>query len=421
MSTPSPHRPLTPFSLSRRAQVLLLAAGALLALGLFIAVPGIASLSVDHASSPGKPEAANGFRPTDAQWSGFAQTKVETVLFHSEEDTEGRIATNDDTTTPVFSQFSGRVVRVFAKAGDVVKPGDPLLAVQASEFVQGQNDLITAASAVTTAQAQARLAETAEKRQHALFDAKGGALKDWQQAQVDLSNAQGALRTAEISLAAVRNRLRILGKSDTGIAALETAASRAMVSEAIIPAPIGGTVIQRQVGVGQYINSASSGGGPVFSIGDLNTVWLVANVREENAPAMRLGQSAEVRIMAYPDKVFHARLAYIAPNIDPATRRLAVRAEVDNSDGALKPEMFARFRITTSDDNPAPAVPEAAVIREGETARVWVGQSDKTVVARLIRTGRTRDGAVEVLSGLAPGEMVISGGALFIDRAAKAP
>ena len=96
-----------------------------------------------------------------------------------------------------------------------------MLSVEATELVQAQNDLINAVSALHTTQAQLNLAQTTEKRQHDLYDSKGAPLKDWQQSQVDLATAEGSFRSAQIALAAVRNRLRILGKSDADIAAIE--------------------------------------------------------------------------------------------------------------------------------------------------------------------------------------------------------
>jgi len=371
-----------------------------------------------RATEPPPPPGS--FRPSDGQWAALTLAPVIRTLFQTERETDGRIAANDDSTTPVFSPLSGRVSRIQAHAGDRVQAGDPLAVVEASEFVQAQNDLVAARAAKITADAQAALAETAERRQHDLFDAKGGALKDWQQAQVDLAAARGQARTADIALAAARNRLRILGKTDAEIARLDRAPEARMGAESTVRAPIGGTVIQRQVGLGQYIQSGASGGAsPIFSIGDLSTVWLVANVREADAPLMRVGLPVEVRIEALPGRVFHARLAYVAPSIDPATRRLPVRAEVDNPDGLLKPEMFARFRILGGNETLAPAVPDRAVVREGDEARVWVADPTTRLLAlRRIRTGRTTDDLVEVSEGLAPGETVVSGGALFIDRAA---
>jgi cobalt-zinc-cadmium efflux system membrane fusion protein len=361
------------------------------------------------------------FRATERQWAGLKTVPVSMAVFRDRQDTDGKIALDDDTTTPVFSPYSGRVTKVFVKAGDRVESGTPLFAVQASEYVQGQNDLVTALASLNTARAQLRLAETAEQRQHQLFDAKGGALKDWQQAQLDLANAQGSLRSAEIAVASTRNRLRILGKSDAEIRAIESTPDAGRFgSVALVTAPIGGTVIQRQIGIGQYIGSSSGGGTQVFAIGDLSMVWLVGNLREADAGSARLGQAVEVRVPAYPDRVFRATLTYVAPSIDPNTRRLAVRAEVENADRALKPEMFAQFSIMTGGEATAMAIPEEAIVYEGNAARVWVAGDDKTIALRRIRPGRSRDGLVEVASGLEPGETVVTSGALFIDRAAKA-
>ncbi|MBV9490017.1 MAG: efflux RND transporter periplasmic adaptor subunit, partial [Verrucomicrobia bacterium] len=130
-------------------------------------------------------------------------------------------------------------------------------------------------------------------------------------------------------------------------------------------------------------------------------------------------EPVEVHVLAFPGRVFKARLTYVAPAIDPNTHRLPVRAEVENPDGALKPEMFATFSIITGNAVNAPAVPEEAVVYEGQMARVWVAGKDKTLGLRQIQTGRTQDGVIEVLAGLEPGESVVTSGSLFIDRAAK--
>ena len=404
--------------LSQRAQIALLAAVALLAVAPLIVVPVIRSHWGAREEVATAPLAPGTFRPTDAQWAGLRITPVQEETFRAELATDGKIAGNDDTTTPVFSPYSGRVTKLFVKAGDRVAKGDPLLGVAASEFVQGQNDLIAAIAALNTARSQLKLTTVNEKRQHELYDAKAGALKDWQQAQSDLETARSNARSAEIGLAAVRNRLHILGQGDDQINALETA--RSMSADAIVAAPISGTVLQRQVGLGQYINSGASGApNLLFSIGDLSTVWLLANVRESDAPRMRVGDAVEVRVLAYPGRVFKAKLAYVAPSVDPATHRLPVRAEVENPDGELKPEMFASFSIITGNDASAPAVPEDAVVYEGDSARVWVARDDKSLALREIRVGRVSDGRVEVVAGLEPGEKVVTSGSLFIDRAAK--
>lgn len=408
--------------LSRHMQVLVLAVAAA---AIALLAGGAATYKHFFAaekSAPQAPPAAPGtFRPTKEQWAGLKVMSVEVKTFRSEQITDGNIAINEDTTTPVFSPYSGRVTRVIAKLGDKVRTGEPLMAVQASEIVQAQNDLVAALATMNTARSQLRLAEANEKRQHELYLAKSGALKDWLQSQADLTTAQNALRSAETARAAARNRLRILGKSAAEIQAQEDSPNtQQMNPEAVVRAPISGTVVQRQVGLGQYIASAAGGAStPVYSIGNLSTVWLIANVRETDARTVSLGQPVEVRVLAYSGRVFKARLTWIAPAIDTTTRRLPVRAEVENPDGALKPMMFASFSIITGGEVAAPAVPQSAVIYEGDKARVWVALDDGSVAARSITVGRTNEGMVEVTQGLTAGEKIVASGTLFIDRAAQ--
>jgi cobalt-zinc-cadmium efflux system membrane fusion protein len=361
------------------------------------------------------------FRPTQQQWRGLKIEPVTVRPFRSEQVTEGTIAVDDDLTTPVFSHYSGRVTKVVAMLGDVVEPGAPLFVIHASEFVQAQNDLITALANLQTARSQLTMAQTTEKRTHELYLAQGGSLKDWQQAQTDLITAQNTVRADEIALHAVRNRLRILGKTDQEIASLEAQPTQKLDPVAVVTAPIRGTITQRQIGVGQYINSEASGAtNPVFTISDLSTVYLIANVREVDAQLMQIGLPLEVQVLAYPDRLFKGKISWVAPSIDPNTHRLPVRAEVENPDGALKPGMFANFSIITGQASTAPAVPLSAIIYEGELARVWVAGDGDTLALREIHTGRTSDGVVEAVSGLSAGEKVVTSGTVFIDRAAKA-
>jgi cobalt-zinc-cadmium efflux system membrane fusion protein len=353
-----------------------------------------------HEAPAAAPSPPGTFRASAQQLKTLAVETVQTHGFVSEELTEGKIGVNGDRATPVFSPYSGRVTRVIAGLGDTVRAGAPLATLEASEFVQAQTDLKSAA-------AQVKLARITETRKHALFDAKGGSLQDWQQAQADLT-------TAETALNSVRNRLRILGKSDSEIADLEKAQTINPV--AVLMAPIAGVVVDRQVGPGQYLQSGSST--PVFTIANPASVWLLANVREADAGLMKLGQSMEVRVLAYPKRTFKARVTYIAALVDSVTHRLPVRAEIDNHDLALKPEMFANFRIVTGDAEQSPAVPAAAVVYEGDAAHVWVVAGDGLLELRAIRTGRSNDGLIEVLEGLKPGERIVTKGGLFIDQAA---
>jgi cobalt-zinc-cadmium efflux system membrane fusion protein len=408
-----------PRSLPRRRQFVILGIAAAAIIVILIGSSLVRALFTPK-EQPAAAQEPGTFQPTKEQLAGLKIMPVALASFHSQQSTDGKIATNDETTTPVFSPFSGRVTRLIAKPGDVVQAGQPLFAIQASEFVQAQNDLIAADAGLKTADAQLKLAEATEKRERAVYEARGAALKDLLQSQSDLVNAQGAHRSAEIALAAVRNRLRILGKTEKEIAVIESAPNNLKMSpETIVTAPIGGTIIQRQVSPGQYINSEANGASvPVYSIGDLSTVWLVANVREVDAPQMQVGQPVDVTVPAYPGRIFKAHLAYVGSVVDDASRRVTVRAEVENTDGALKPGMFAHFTITTSPNSDAPGVPEMAVVYEGDSAHVWVLRGDGRIALRPVKTGRSLNGLVEIVDGLKAGENIVTSGTLFIDRAA---
>src|SRR5262245_54393241 len=219
---------------------------------------------------PPQSQAAPGtFRLTPQQMASLKTAAVVMMNFRAEQITDGKIALNAERTTPVFSPYSGRVTRVLANLGDQGARGTPLLAVAATEFVQAQNDFITAVTALSTARSQLTLAQINEQRKHALLEAKAGALQDWQQSQAELATAENNVRAAQTALAAVRNRLRILGKTEAEIAALESTQKAEPV--AFVYAPISGRVTDRQVGLGQYIQS--NGANPLFLIGDLSTVW----------------------------------------------------------------------------------------------------------------------------------------------------
>lgn len=375
-----------------------------------------------HAEATAATGSPDLFRPTAAQWRDFDVRMVLPMSFQDEQDTDGKIATNDDRTTPVFSPYTGRVTRVFVQAGAVVKKGQPLFAVEGSEFVQAQNDLGAAQASEQSAEVQVKAARADEARLDQLYKADGASLKDWQQSQATVAAAEASLRSAQVAMAAVQNRLKIYGESDREIGALAAGArARRIQPEAVVTAPVDGTVVTRQVEPGQFVSGATSGTStPVFQVSDLSTVWLVANVREADAGKVRIGDEMNVRVLAYPDRVFHAKVTYIAPAVDPVTRRLAVRAEIANADRALKPEMFADFGIDTGPASSSLAVPVRAVIYEGQSAHVWRAKPDHSLVLQQVQLGRSSGGLVEVLDGLRPGDQIATSGALFIDRAVRA-
>jgi len=357
------------------------------------------------------------FYPTPAQWATLTVEPVQQRVFQSEHVTEGKIAVDEDRSTPIFSPYAGRVLKLFVKPGDTVTVGQPLFTVQATDMVQAQNDFISAATALNKARSAQNLAEIIDKRQRLLYEGKAVPLKEVQNARAALDAAENDVRSAEVALEATRNRLRILGKTDQEITDFQ---EKGTIDPAtLITAPIAGTIVQRKVGPGQYVGSGSTD--PVFIIGDLSTVWVVAFIRETEAPMVHVGQAIYFTVLAYPDRSFPANISYVAAALDPTTRRLLVRATVNNSAGLLKPEMFASVKILTGEGDNAVAVPRDAIIYEGEVARVWVVRdkdNEKAIELRRIKVGLTNGNMVEVVKGLAPGDRVVTKGSLFIDRVA---
>jgi cobalt-zinc-cadmium efflux system membrane fusion protein len=358
------------------------------------------------------------FHPTAAQWAALSFEIVEQHKFRLEFATEGKIAVNEDNSTPIFSPYAGRVTKLQARPGDLVKRGQLLFVVEATDTVQGLNDFVAALSARNTANSKLNLAQIVEKRANDLYAGKAVPLKDWQQALADLAAAQNDMRSSETAVEAAHNRLRILGRTDEEIAAFQE--KRQINPDTPIYSPIEGTVVQRKMGPGQYINSGATD--PVFVIGDLSTVWLAALVRETDVSNVSVGQDVAFSVLAAPDRSFQARISYVASGLDPVSRRLLVRAVVENRDGALKPEMFANVTLY-SDGDPSkrqtPGVPRNAIIYEGNVARVWVARDDQSVELRQVKLGLTNAGIVQVLTGVRAGEKVITRGSLFIDRLAN--
>jgi cobalt-zinc-cadmium efflux system membrane fusion protein len=355
------------------------------------------------------------YTPTPAEWASLSIQPVTERAFRAEHVTEGKIAIDEDRSTPVFSPYAGRVTKLLVRPGDRVVKGQALFVIEAADNVQAQNDFISAMTAMNKAKSALDLAQLQGQRAKDLFEGKAVPLKDYQQSQATLIQTQNDLRSSQTAMEAARNKLRILGLTDEDIATFQEKGR--INPETTIFAPIAGTVVQRKMGPGQYVNSGASD--PVYVIGDLSTVWMTAFVRETDAASVSVGQEVTFNVLALPGRPLSARLNYVSTAIDPATRRLLVRATIDNKDGQLKPEMFANVTIYSANDHPAVGVPKQALIYEGDQVRIWVAHEDKTIELRQIRPGLTNGDLVEVVGNLKPGEQIVTKGSLFIDRAAS--
>jgi cobalt-zinc-cadmium efflux system membrane fusion protein len=380
--------------------------------------PRADKLGESEATTQGRREGAL-YYPTPKQWASLTTAPVTEVVFRTEHLTEGKIGVDEDRATLVFSPYSGRVTKLLAKPGDTVKAGQPLFVVEAPDMVQAQNDFIAAISNLNKARSALELAKIVEQQNKTLFESRAGPLRDLQQSQATARAAENDVRSSQTSLEMTRNRLRILGMTDDEITKFSD--TGAVSPQMTIYSPITGTVIQRKVGPGQYVNTSSqnsSASDPTFLIGDLSTVWLIAYVRESDAPSVQVGQALHFTVLAYPNRVFPANISFVATSLDTGTRRLLVRATIDNSQHLLRPEMFASVTILTGEGDSSPGVPRDAIIYDGKTTHVWVARDDKSVERRDIKTGLSNGQMIQVIEGLRDGESVVSKGSLFVDRAA---
>ncbi len=290
--------------------------------------------------------------------------------------------------------------------------GDPLFEIDSPDLVQSESTLISAAGTVQKARSQLDLATRAVQRQRQLFEAKATAQKDLDQAEADFRGAESDFRSATGALAAAQDAVRIFGKTDAEINRIRE--QRRVDSTMTVYAPIGGTVVARKAGPGQYVQPSNADA--VYTIADLSRMWLIANVAELDIPFVHVGDEVTVKVAAYPQEIFRARVTNIGAGVDPTTRRITVRSELEPKGYMLKPQMFATFRIITEAGQPTAAVPTSALTRDSERSLAWVQTGPRQFAMRTVQRGIDQEGMTQVLSGLTSGEMVVTEGAVFLSN-----
>jgi membrane fusion protein, heavy metal efflux system len=370
------------------------------------------TLMASFAMAEGSMKGADFLRVVPDQMHQLQIVKVGSYAFRAQTSAIGQIGYNEDASTVVLTPFSGRVTRLIARLGDQVKRGDPLLEIDSPEQFVQQNDFIAAQAAKRKAGSQHNLAQILENRVRGLHEGKAAPFKDVQQAEAQLAAAENDVRSADTAFEAARLRLRILGRTDEEILKLEETGTLSRVTT--ITAPISGTVVSRKVGPGQYVKADS--GEALYTIADLSTMWLKAQIFEQDIAQVRIGHEIEAKVSAVPNRIFKGRINAINSASDLTTRRVVVRSEIENADGLLKAEMFAMFKISIDDGSTSPAVPTDAVIREGDVATVWVETEPRLFKRRVVDIGIQRDGLTQIRSGLDVGELVVARGAIFVDN-----
>ncbi len=232
--------------------------------------------------------------------------------------------------------------------------------------------------------------------------------------QHELDQGISDQQTAEGNLRATRDAMRIFGESEAEID--QIVAQRKANSTLIVPSPINGRITARHASPGLFVQPA---GAPApYTVADIDTMWMLANVAETDSPAFHAGQQEQVRINAFPGRVFAARVNTVGATVDPNTRRVLVRSEIDDPQHELRSGMFANFVITIGPPVRSPAIPLNGIVREGDgTITVWITADRRKFVRRTVRIGVERDGYRQILDGVRTGELVATEGAIFLSNA----
>jgi cobalt-zinc-cadmium efflux system membrane fusion protein len=231
--------------------------------------------------------------------------------------------------------------------------------------------------------------------------------------QHDVEQATSDEQTAEGNLRAARDAVRIFGKSDADIDRI--IAQRIADPTLIVPSPITGRVTARNAAPGLFVQP---GAAPApYMVADINTMWMLANVAEDDSPAFRVGQLVKVSIDAFPGRIFDGKITTIGATVDPNTRRVLVRSEIKDPQHELRSGMFANFVIAVGAPVRSSAVPLNGVVREGDgTETIWVTADRRRFTRRTVKIGEQRDGYRQILQGVQAGELVASDGAIFLDN-----
>jgi membrane fusion protein, heavy metal efflux system len=312
----------------------------------------------------------------------------------------GTIDFNQHLLVQVFSQYPGKILKAFFNLGDEVKQGDILFTIDSPDLLQAESALLASAGVL-------ELHTRTLARVTKLLKAGGSAQKDVDQATSDQQTAEGNFKAA-------KNAVRIFGKTDAEIE--QILEERKVDSTLLVPSPISGRIIARNAAPG-FLTQPGNAPAP-YSVADLTTMWMIANVIETDAPAYRVGQEVEVRVPAYPDTIFHGQVTTVGSTIDPNSHRQLVRSDIADPQHLLRAGMFASFVIRIGDPARSPAVPVEAVVREGDgTMTAWVTADRRRFLKRTIKIGiRKQGGWSQILEGLEPGELVVTDGAVFLSN-----
>lgn len=361
--------------------------------------------SREKGTAPTAPRSEPSVELSPSQLGSIKIESVGSYLFPVEKEAVGSIDFDNDLSVQVFPPSQGKVITTFAELGDRIQKGRPLYAVESPDLIQAEATLLGAAASF-----EATSKELARARD--LYASNGGvSQREVEQAASDQQTAEGALKAA-------RDAVRVFGKTEDEIN--QIIASRKIDPALVVRSPISGEVTTKNAPPGLWVQP---GNGPApYAIADVSTKWMLANVIESDSPLFRVGHPVEVRVMAYPDRVFAGKVSRIYATVDPSTHRVTIRSKIADPKNELRPGMLANFIIRVQDPREATAIPVNGVVREADgTMTAWVTLDRHRFVQRVVRPGQRRDGRVQILDGLQRGELVVTDGGVFLSNMLQAP
>jgi len=328
------------------------------------------------------------------------QPHVETMLVEFASSRQGltlsgKVAYGEDRYSRISSPLQGRVVEVRAHLGDRVKAGDILLVVDSPDIAQSYSEYVKEDSDLQYATRAHELAKD-------LYENKAMALKDLKQAENELIKARAEFRRAKERLLSLRVSAEELDKPFE---------QQKITSRFEMKSPLTGIVVERAVTPGQSVTGDSDH--VLFTIANLDVLQVVADVYEHDLALVREGQSAMVKVEAYPDE-FPAKVTAVGDIVDPASRTIKVRAQVDNKSHKLKPEMFARLQLDVSDAAQFLTVPREAVLEVNGKQFVYVVEDGNRYAKREVKTAHISPDQTRIVEGLTKGERIVTKGAVLI-------
>jgi cobalt-zinc-cadmium efflux system membrane fusion protein len=325
-----------------------------------------------------------------------------------------RLAYNAEAIAHVGAAVAGRINELKVRVGEAVKKGDALAIIDSPDLGEAQSDFLQKRTAADIAKPAIDLAKSAYERAQRLYDEQQGiSLTEVQSRQREYQSAVGSATSAQTAATAAENRLHLLGMDQPAVAQLVS--TKEINAKYVIHAPIDGRVIERAITLGELVGPDRE---KLLVIADLSTIWVLADVPEARLTQLSEGAAAHITVTAGGSHAFPGTVAYISPELDPATRTARVRIAVPNPDMRLRPGMYAEVEIATdaAGGEPIVAVPEDAIHTvEGEPA-IFVPVEDEpnTFARRAVTVGRPVGGWVPVLNGLKDGEPYVARGSFIL-------